>query len=99
MAGYLGNVIDVVDVHRSSAWLGRDRDDVGALDAAAAAHRPGDDDLPEILLPIACVMFLGAAMWIAGIPALACGISGRAMFGLCRGNIARRVASPMLRRQ
>ena len=24
------------------------RHDVGALDAAAAAHRPGDDDLPEI---------------------------------------------------
>ena len=29
--------------------VGRDRDDVGPLDAAAAADRPGDDDLPEVL--------------------------------------------------
>ena len=29
--------------------IGVSRDDVGSLDAAAAAHRPGDDDLPEVL--------------------------------------------------
>jgi NADH:ubiquinone oxidoreductase subunit H len=29
----------------------RDRDDVGSLDAAAAADRPGDDHLPQVLHP------------------------------------------------
>ena len=44
---WLGNVINVVVfiVQGLAAGL---RDDVGALDAAAAAHRPGDDDVPEV---------------------------------------------------
>ncbi len=35
-------------------------------------------------MPLACAMFLGAAVWIAGIPGVEAlpGISGRAMFGL-----------------
>ena len=35
-------------------------------------------------MPLACVMFLGAAVWIAGIPGVPAlpGISGRTMFGL-----------------
>ncbi len=43
----LGNVINVV-VFILKGWLLVFVHDVGALDAAAAAHRPGDDDLPEI---------------------------------------------------
>jgi NADH-quinone oxidoreductase subunit H len=37
-------------------------------------------------MPLACAMFLGAAVWIAGIPGVAAlpGISGRTMFGLLK---------------
>ena len=65
--------INVVGVHRQGLAAGL-RDDVGALDAAAAADRPGDDDLPEIpaadqlraaagRLPVAA----GAAVVVRGI--------------------------------
>jgi hypothetical protein len=35
-------------------------------------------------MPLACVMFLGVAFWIAGVPGVDAlpGISGRTMFGL-----------------
>jgi NADH-quinone oxidoreductase subunit H len=33
-------------------------------------------------MPLACMMFLGAALWIAGIPYVWAGVSGRTLFGL-----------------
>ena len=47
----------------------RVRDDVGALVAAAAAHRPGDDDVPEYFLPISCVLLVGVCLWLLLVPA------------------------------
>ena len=48
LPGYLANLGGCVNL-LLKARAGRDRDDVGAVDAAAAADRPGDDDVLEVL--------------------------------------------------